>query len=980
MNRINRRILISIHDLLATAVALIASVLVRADASLPAHATRWLGVMLPGILVLAAVVYKWLGLSRPKWRFFSLPDLHEIVLAATVMAGFVLVADYILLAQYLYGTFLFGKVTIALYWLFQIVFLAGSRITYRYFRYTRTQNRARKSDVGRALLVGVSAEVEIILRGVESGAIANLAPVGILSPSAADLQQTVRGVPVLGAPSNFEEVVRRLERGGEQIVQVVLTPSALQNSLRPESIVMRARQLAITLRTLRTLPESADHVSLSPINVEDLLLRPSANIDYSRLECFVQGKSVVVTGGGGSIGSEICDRVVTFGADKLLVIENSEPALHAVLERLAAKKLSAKLEGRIADVRDRDRIVALLEKFRPDLVFHAAALKHVPILENDWAEGVKTNVFGSAVIADASVAVGAKAMVMISTDKAIEPVSVLGATKRLAEIYCQALDDDLARAAAAPNSSRTRIVAVRFGNVLASNGSVVPKFKAQIEAGGPVTVTHPDMVRYFMTIREACDLVVTAASHALEQRRTSDVAVYVLNMGQPVKIVDLAERMIRLSGLEPGEDIEISFTGIRPGERLNEESIDQVILIGLAASLPWSTSATSVLVGLWVASSVLRLCRRPFFNTSLSAAAALPFALVILAAASVLWSVVPLHQALEGVRSYLKLLAITLLFFQSRNINQIYQPLVAYLVSCGALLALSFLMAAWPSLIRGQSYGVPVKDYIAQSGEFVLCAFASIYIGIEKARQREIWAAALWLGGATAFIADVVYISNSRTSLVTLPILSIALGYSYFRLRGTLVAILIGLILAGVAWFTSPYLRDRLGNLEFQVSSYETSGGFTSAGERIEFAKTSLAAIEDAPLIGHGAGSIREMFARFSARRTGQWATPSSNPHDQVFAIGIELGLLGIALLVGMWASHIVLFVGAGLPAWIGLSLVLQNVISSLFNSHLFDFTQGWTYALGVGLLAGAMRRQVAEPQSLDVGQTGASRHPSGPV
>ena len=221
------------------------------------------------------------------------------------------------------------------------------------------------------------------------------------------------------------------------------------------------------------------------------------------------GKAIVVTGGGGSIGAEICERMLVFGASRLLVLENSEPALHAVLEKLAGMQAEAEISGRLADVRDRARIMALIVAFKPDMVFHAAALKHVPLLETDWDEGIKTNVFGSINVADAAAAAGAAAMVMISTDKAIEPVSVLGATKRLAEMYCEALDND------AHAGNGTRLISVRFGNVLASNGSVVPKFKAQIEAGGPVTVTHPDMVRYFMTIREACDLVITAASHAL---------------------------------------------------------------------------------------------------------------------------------------------------------------------------------------------------------------------------------------------------------------------------------------------------------------------------------------------------------------------------------------------------------------------------------------------------------------------------------
>jgi O-antigen biosynthesis protein WbqV len=261
------------------------------------------------------------------------------------------------------------------------------------------------------------------------------------------------------------------------------------------------------------------------------------------------------------------------------------------MEALAAKKYQARIEGRIADVRDRNRILHLLREFEPDIVFHAAALKHVPILERDWSEGVKTNVFGSINVADAAVASRARAMVLISTDKAIEPVSMLGLTKRFAEMYCQALDH------AQSGQQRARLISVRFGNVLASNGSVVPKFKAQIEAGGPVTVTHPDMVRYFMTIREACDLVITAASHAVAPQN-DHASVYVLNMGQPVKIVDLAERMIRLSGLEPGKDIEISFVGVRPGERLNETLFareEPMVDIGLSGVMAAKPNEPSIL-------------------------------------------------------------------------------------------------------------------------------------------------------------------------------------------------------------------------------------------------------------------------------------------------------------------------------------------------------------------------------------------------
>jgi FlaA1/EpsC-like NDP-sugar epimerase len=559
--------LILLHDLVATAAAIIASFYIRFEAIGLAQREDLLIVVLPGFVAYAGFIYAFFDLYRSKWRFASLPDLFNIVRAVTVLAVSLLVLDYILIAPNVYGTFFFGKITIALYWFLQTSFLGGPRVAYRYFRYTRTRHHAKSAQTP-TLVLGRAADVEVLLRAVESGAVSKIWPVGILSPSRADQGQAIRGVAVLGTFDDLERVTAELDERGNRVTRLVLTPSALAPEAKPETILMRARRLGLATSRLPSLDEGGEAVQLAPVAVEDLLLRPSVKIDYRRLESFVKGRSVVVTGGGGSIGAEICRRVVTFGAARLLVIENSEPALHAVLEALATKPGDAQIEGRIADVRDRERVFAVLAGFKPQIVFHAAALKHVPLLERDWGEGVKTNVFGSVNVADASVEAGADALVMVSTDKAIEPVSVLGATKRFAEMYCQALDADLLRRSA-PNRRPPRLIAVRFGNVLASNGSVVPKFKAQIEAGGPVTVTHPDMVRYFMTIREACDLVVTAASHALVQAR-SDVAVYVLNMGQPVKIVDLAERMIRLSGLEPGHDVQIVFTGIRPGERLNE--------------------------------------------------------------------------------------------------------------------------------------------------------------------------------------------------------------------------------------------------------------------------------------------------------------------------------------------------------------------------------------------------------------------------
>ncbi|MBV1698562.1 MAG: SDR family NAD(P)-dependent oxidoreductase [Hyphomicrobiales bacterium] len=567
--RLSPRIaLVVAHDLIVTAAAVIASFYIRFEAA--GLAARWhtLVLFLPGFVVYAGAVYSLFRLYESKWRFASLHDLMNIVRASSVLAVSLLALDYVLVAPNVLGEFFFGKITIILYWILQIVFLSAARMAYRYFRYTRTRHHARSPDSNPALVFGRAADAEVLLRAIESGAVTKTWPAGILSPSAADQGQSIRGIPVLGGFEALDAVVNDLDQRGTKIARLIFTPSAFEPDAKPEAALMRARRLGLAVSRLPSLGDAGEMPRLAPVNVEDLLLRPTVKIDYARLENFLKGRAIVVTGGGGSIGSEICDRVIAFGAERLLIIENSEPALHAVMETLATKRMRTAIVGRIADVRDRARLLRVIAEFKPDMVFHAAALKHVPLLEQNWEEGVKTNVFGSVNVADASAAAGAEAMVMISTDKAIEPVSVLGATKRFAEMYCQALDADLARRLHGTRQPM-RLIAVRFGNVLASNGSVVPKFKAQIDAGGPVTVTHPDMVRYFMTIREACDLVVTAASHALARDR-SDVAVYVLNMGQPVKIVDLAERMIRLAGLEPGRDVDVVFTGARPGERMQE--------------------------------------------------------------------------------------------------------------------------------------------------------------------------------------------------------------------------------------------------------------------------------------------------------------------------------------------------------------------------------------------------------------------------
>lgn len=557
------------HDLAATAAAVVLTFLFRFQGAMLAERLHALPLLLPPFLVVAGIVYARFRLYRTKWRFASLPDLAGIVRAASVLALVLLVVDWVLVSADLYGFYFFGKIAIPLYWVLQIFLLGGTRAAFRYLKYTRSRQSNAKAATVPTLLLGRGSDIDVLLRAIETGAVKKLAPKGILSPRRDESGQYMRGVPVLGDFTELERVVMDCGARGEPIRRLVAAPSALAPESAPDDLIARARRLGLPLARVVGLGEGTQGPELAPLEIEDLLLRPTVAIDRPRLEGFLTGRRVVVTGGGGSIGSEICLRAVAFGAAAVLVLESSEPALHGILSHPAILEAQADVTGVIADIRDRERIFAVIAAFRPDYVMHAAALKQVPFLERDWQEGIKTNVFGSLNVAEAAVAARARALVMISTDKAIEPVSQLGVTKRFAEMIAQSLDAAQANLPGHP----TRLIAVRFGNVLGSAGSVVPVFKAQIARGGPVTVTHPDMVRYFMTVREACDLVLTAASHADGEARADggeQAAVYVLKMGQPVRIAELAERMIRLAGFEPGTEIEIAYTGARPGERLNE--------------------------------------------------------------------------------------------------------------------------------------------------------------------------------------------------------------------------------------------------------------------------------------------------------------------------------------------------------------------------------------------------------------------------
>jgi O-antigen biosynthesis protein WbqV len=554
------KLLIIAHDLAMTALAVLAALALRFDTETFSEKLGVLLPLLPGFLLLALAVYSYFQLYKGKWRFASMPDIIMIAKAVGVLCLLVIVAEFLALHLWLKGEYVIGRRLVITYWLVQSLMLAGPRLIYRYWkdRYRRTPQSESDAPV---LLLGRGTEVEPIIRALETDKHARLRPVGILSPRRSDMAQGIRGVPVIGTLDHLEDVVREARVAGRPIRRLIATHSALESD--PEKLAADSRRLGLALARFEGV--GASGAALGSVEIEDLLTRQPVDLDRSILEAVIRDRVVVVTGGGGSIGLEICRSCLRLGAERVVILENSEPAIYNALESLSPGTPDPRILAHLCDIRDGSRLRSLLADAAPHVIFHAAALKHVPYLEQDWEEGISTNTLGSMVVAEAAIAVGARILVMISTDKAVEPVSVLGASKRAAEIAVEALD-----AAEAGSRGRTRLISVRFGNVLGSSGSVIPRFKAQIARGGPVTVTDRDMVRYFMTLSEAADLVVVAAAHAIRDRGEERAGVYVLRMGQPVRIYELAERMIRLSGLVPHKDIRIDITGVRPGERLNE--------------------------------------------------------------------------------------------------------------------------------------------------------------------------------------------------------------------------------------------------------------------------------------------------------------------------------------------------------------------------------------------------------------------------
>jgi O-antigen biosynthesis protein WbqV len=419
------------------------------------------------------------------------------------------------------------------------------------------------------LLVGAGDAADGFLRALAGQRTALLRVDGILSLSGRQTGRRMNGLPILGGIEDTPRILARLrERGQLPHALVISDPEFRGAALAALIAAAETEGLMVQRAPLPTALMAADRIALRPIAIEDLLNRPQVTLDHAGLARLVSGRRVLVTGAGGSIGAELARQAAGLAPAELCLLDNNEYALWQIDLELAESAPETVRRAVLADVRDAGRIGDLFTAFRPELVLHAAALKHVPMVEANPLEGLLTNAHGTRVVADAARAAGALATVLISTDKAVNPSSLMGASKRLAEMYCQALD------IAARAGGGMRCITVRFGNVLGSTGSVVPLFARQLERGGPLTVTHPDMQRYFMTVREAVSLVLQACVVGLRDQALpggAEGGIFVLDMGKPVRILDLARQMILLAGLRPDKDVEIRFTGLRPGEKLFEE-------------------------------------------------------------------------------------------------------------------------------------------------------------------------------------------------------------------------------------------------------------------------------------------------------------------------------------------------------------------------------------------------------------------------
>lgn len=539
-----------LHDVAMASLAWSLAYLLRFNFSIPTEFIDSLIQTLPWAVALQALVFVYMGLYRGVWRFASVSDLKRIILSVSLSAV-VIVAVFFMLKL----DIIIPRSVLVLDPILLILMMGGSRFAYRAWKDHQLYGTTLRQ--GNPVLVLGAGEAAIALVK-DLARSSQWQVVGLLDDDKRLTGREVFGVKVKGTINELEFIAKRFA-----IRHVIVAMPAVHHLKRRQAIDL-ANQLGLEVLTVPALDDMiSGKVSISQIrkvDVEDLLGRDMVKLDSSGLTHLIEGNSVLVSGAGGSIGSELCRQIVKFNPHTLICLDISEFSLYQLEQEFSASSLNVRLVYLTCDVKNKTRLTNFLAQYQPAVVFHAAAYKHVPMMENSnvW-EALSNNVIGTYTLAQACKEANVSKFVLISTDKAVNPTNVMGASKRLAEMVCQGLQDELA-----PDAQGTRFVMVRFGNVLGSSGSVIPKFREQIAKGGPITITHPDITRYFMSIPEAAQLVMQAGLMG------QGGEIFVLDMGEPVKIASLAADMIRLSGLQPDE-INIEYVGLRPGEKLYEE-------------------------------------------------------------------------------------------------------------------------------------------------------------------------------------------------------------------------------------------------------------------------------------------------------------------------------------------------------------------------------------------------------------------------
>ncbi len=568
---------VSAHGVLVSLALLAAFLLAynfRWAPTLHGQVHHWFSELYLPLLAIALpvklLVFQWTRQYQGSWRYVGLRDLFGVI-NASLVGSFLFLAVYFVLENVWRNALGYPLIDRSLTlrqsavflqdWAATVGFVSAAKVLARFYYEDIMPRRAVNPN--RVLIVGAGDAGEVVLREILRMRRERCTCVGFLDDQVALLHGRIHGAEVLGRTSEIREVCKKYE------VQEVLIalPHATPRSIR--ELVERCEGTGVLFRTIPSVTDViTGRVQVSQIrdvDIADLLGREPVELDSEEIGRQLRGKRVLVTGAGGTIGAEMCRQIAAFGPQRLVLIERFENNLFEIDRELRRNHPNLQIVPRVADICDRPRLRRVFEKEKPAIVFHAAAHKHVPMMELNPGEAVKNNIAGTIVVADASLAAGVEKMVMISTDKAVNPTSVMGCTKRIAEMYIECLSAGARGEGSGGRGNTTHFITVRFGNVLGSSGSVVPIFKQQIAMGGPVTVTHADMVRFFMTITEAAQLVLQAGTMG------QGGEIYVLHMGEPVKIVDLARDMITLSGLRPGIDVEIVCTGKRPGEKLYEE-------------------------------------------------------------------------------------------------------------------------------------------------------------------------------------------------------------------------------------------------------------------------------------------------------------------------------------------------------------------------------------------------------------------------